>query len=67
MELCRVPQEDEYVSLAAMHYYVQFGSAYNRQNVQQVVEESISTELIQSRGMAKWIDLVRSAHLQVRD
>lgn len=66
MELCRVPQEDEYVSLAAKHYYIQFGPAYNREDVQQVVEECISTRLTESRGKTKWIDLVSSAHLQVR-
>lgn len=66
MALSRIPQADEYVSLAAMHYYIQFGPAYNRKDVQQVVEECITTELIKSRGMTKWIDLIGSAHLQVR-
>lgn len=66
MALCRITQADEYVSLAAMHYYIQFGPAYNRKDVQQVVEECITTELIKSRGMTKWIDLIGSTHLQVR-
>lgn len=60
------PQEDEYISLAAMHYHIQFGPAYDRDNMQKVVEECIADELIESRGTAKWIDLISSAHLQVR-
>lgn len=60
------PQEDEYISLAAMHYHIQFGPSYNRDNMQKVVEECIADELIESRGTAKWIDLISSAHLQVR-
>ncbi|CAF97644.1 unnamed protein product, partial [Tetraodon nigroviridis] len=59
-------KEDEYVSLAAMHHHIQFGPACNRDDVQQAVEECIPTELIESRGMTKWIHLIRSAHLQVR-
>uniref|UniRef100_H3CR28 Myosin VIIBb n=1 Tax=Tetraodon nigroviridis TaxID=99883 RepID=H3CR28_TETNG len=57
-------KEDEYVSLAAMHHHIQFGPACNRDDVQQAVEECIPTELIESRGMTKWIHLIRSAHLQ---
>lgn len=65
MKLCCLPQEDEYVTLAAMHYYIQFGPVYKRDDMQKAVEECIADELIESRGMAKWIDLVGSAHLQV--
>lgn len=60
-----LPQEDEYVRLAAMHYSILFGPTYNRAHVQQVVEECITTQLIESRGMAKWMDLIRSEHAQV--
>lgn len=66
LKLCCISQEDEYVTLAAMHYCIQFGAAYTRDNMQQVVEECIADKLIESRGMAKWIDLISSAHLQVR-
>lgn len=66
LNLCCVPQEDEYISLAAMHYHIQIGPVYNRDNMQKVVEECISDELIESRGTAELIDLISSAHLQVR-
>lgn len=58
-------QEDEYVHLAAKHYYIQFGSAYNKENGQKVVEECIATTLIESKSMTKWIQLISTAHLQV--
>ncbi|XP_019957019.2 unconventional myosin-VIIa-like [Paralichthys olivaceus] len=57
-------KEDEYVQLAAKHYYIQFGSAHSIENVQRVVEECITTQLIENKSMAKWIQLISSAHLQ---
>uniref|UniRef100_A0A3Q1HJF5 Myosin VIIBb n=1 Tax=Anabas testudineus TaxID=64144 RepID=A0A3Q1HJF5_ANATE len=59
-------KEDEYVHLAAKHYYIQFGSAYNKENAQKVVEECITTTLIESKSMTRWIELISSAHLQVQ-
>ncbi|XP_069020490.1 unconventional myosin-VIIa-like [Embiotoca jacksoni] len=57
-------KEDEYVQLAAKHYYIQYGAEYNKENVQKVVNECIATQLIESRSMTKWIQLISSAHLQ---
>ncbi|XP_039672113.1 unconventional myosin-VIIb-like [Perca fluviatilis] len=57
-------KEDDYVQLAAKHYYIQFGSAYNKDNVQKVVEECIETTLIENKSMTKWIQLISEAHLQ---
>eukprot|EP00064_Thunnus_orientalis_P004684 superscaffoldBa00000434_g4696 len=57
-------KEDDYVQLAAKHYYIKFGSAYNKENVQKVVEECIATPLIEKKSMGKWIQLISSAHLQ---
>uniref|UniRef100_A0A3B4TMB3 Unconventional myosin-VIIa-like n=1 Tax=Seriola dumerili TaxID=41447 RepID=A0A3B4TMB3_SERDU len=51
-------KEDEYVQLATRHYYIRFGSAYNKENVQRVVEECITTQLIESKSMTKWIQLI---------
>lgn len=58
-------QEDEYVHLAAKHYYIQFSSASNRENAQKVVEECIATTLIENKSMTTWIQLISSAHSQV--
>ncbi|XP_028284277.1 unconventional myosin-VIIa-like isoform X2 [Parambassis ranga] len=57
-------KEDEYVQLAAKHYYIQFGSENNRQNIQKVVEECIATTLIESKSMTKWIQLISDALLK---
>ncbi|XP_071348422.1 unconventional myosin-VIIa-like isoform X2 [Trachinotus anak] len=57
-------KEDEYVQLAMRHYYIKFGSAYNKDNVQKVVEECIATTLIESKSMTKWIQLISGALLQ---
>uniref|UniRef100_A0A3Q3J003 Myosin VIIBb n=1 Tax=Monopterus albus TaxID=43700 RepID=A0A3Q3J003_MONAL len=59
-------KEDDYVQLAARHYYIQFGSAYNKESVQRVVEECIATPLIESKSMTKWMQLISSEVLQVK-
>lgn len=61
-----ISQEDDYIQLAAKHYYIQFGSAYNKDNIQKVVEECIATTLIENKSMTKWIQLISEAHLQVK-
>ncbi|XP_061746210.1 unconventional myosin-VIIb-like isoform X2 [Nerophis ophidion] len=57
-------KEDEYIHLAAKHYYIQFGSAYSKENMQKVVEDCIATHLIENKSMGKWIQLISTAHLQ---
>ncbi|KAM3866070.1 unconventional myosin-VIIb-like [Diretmus argenteus] len=57
-------KEDEYVQLAAKQYYIQFGSASSQENVQKVVKECIPTSLIETKSLAKWTQLIKSAHLQ---
>uniref|UniRef100_A0A3Q2XB37 Unconventional myosin-VIIa-like n=1 Tax=Hippocampus comes TaxID=109280 RepID=A0A3Q2XB37_HIPCM len=58
-------KEDEYIQLATKHYYIQFGSTYSKENVQRVVEDCIAIPLIENKSMAKWIQLISSAYLQV--
>ncbi|XP_061791016.2 unconventional myosin-VIIb-like [Nerophis lumbriciformis] len=57
-------KEDEYIHLAAKHYYIQFGSAYSKENMQKVVEDCIATPLIENKSMGKWIQLISTAHLE---
>uniref|UniRef100_A0A3P8U3G5 Myosin VIIBb n=1 Tax=Amphiprion percula TaxID=161767 RepID=A0A3P8U3G5_AMPPE len=59
-------KEDECIQLAAMHYYIQFGSEYDRENVQSVVEQCIPTHLIENKSMTKWIQLISSPLLQTQ-
>ncbi|XP_074544475.1 unconventional myosin-VIIa-like [Halichoeres trimaculatus] len=54
-------KEDEYVQMAAQHYYIQFGSTINQNDVQKVVEECIATTLIESKSMRRWIQLISQA------
>ncbi|XP_034557968.1 unconventional myosin-VIIa-like [Notolabrus celidotus] len=54
-------KEDEYVQMAAQHYYIQFGSVYSKDNVQRVVEECIATTLIENKSMTRWIQLISDA------
>uniref|UniRef100_A0A667Z7P2 Myosin VIIBb n=1 Tax=Myripristis murdjan TaxID=586833 RepID=A0A667Z7P2_9TELE len=54
-------KEDEYVQLAAKHHYIQFGPVSSAENVQKVVEDCITTTLIETKSKAKWVQLVSSA------
>lgn len=58
-------QEDEYIQLAAMHYYIQYGSELSKDNVRQVVLECIPTTRIENKSMDKWIEHITSALSQV--
>nr|XP_020504807.1 unconventional myosin-VIIa-like isoform X1 [Labrus bergylta] len=57
-------KEDEYIQMASRHYYIRFGSVYNKDNVQKVVNECIPTPLIENKSMTKWVQLISAAHLQ---
>uniref|UniRef100_A0A8C7HRK9 Unconventional myosin-VIIb n=1 Tax=Oncorhynchus kisutch TaxID=8019 RepID=A0A8C7HRK9_ONCKI len=57
-------EKDDFVQLAAMYYYVTFGSAISGENAKKVVEECITTELIETKSQGKLIQLVNAAHTQ---
>ncbi|XP_037537916.1 unconventional myosin-VIIa [Nematolebias whitei] len=54
-------KEDEYIQLAAMHYYIQFGSEPRGDDVKQVVQECITTTRIENKSMLIWVQLITSA------
>ncbi|XP_017275826.1 unconventional myosin-VIIa [Kryptolebias marmoratus] len=54
-------KEDEYVQIAAMHYYVQFGSEIRDSDVQQAVQDCITTTRIENISLTKWMQLTTSA------
>ncbi|CAJ1071655.1 unconventional myosin-VIIa-like [Xyrichtys novacula] len=54
-------KEDEYVQMAARHYYTQFGSVNKRDNVERVVDECIPTPLIENKSKTRWVQLVSEA------
>ncbi|XP_031662727.1 unconventional myosin-VIIa [Oncorhynchus kisutch] len=57
-------KEDDFVQLAAMYYYVTFGSTNSVESAKKVVGECITTELIETKSQGKWIQLVTAAHTQ---
>uniref|UniRef100_A0AAQ4QYX6 Myosin VIIBb n=1 Tax=Gasterosteus aculeatus aculeatus TaxID=481459 RepID=A0AAQ4QYX6_GASAC len=59
--------DNDYVHLGAQNYYIQFGSACNKDNVGKVVEECISTTLLEKKSKTKWIELINTAHMEVND
>lgn len=61
----RLFQEDDYVQLAAKHYYIQYGSESSLENARKVVRECLRLDLIESKSEAKLVQLVSSAHSQV--
>ena len=58
-------QEDDFVQLATMHYYAQFGSENSIENARKVVEDCIPITLIETKSQTKWIQMINAAHLQV--
>lgn len=61
-----ISQDNDYVHLGAQNYYIQFGSACNKDNVGKVVEECISTTLLEKKSKTKWIELINTAHMEVK-
>ncbi|XP_022527923.2 unconventional myosin-VIIb [Astyanax mexicanus] len=57
-------KEDDYVQLAAKHYYIQYGSESSVETARKVVRECMSLSLIESKSEGKLVQLVKSAHAQ---
>uniref|UniRef100_A0A3Q2DEB6 Myosin VIIBb n=1 Tax=Cyprinodon variegatus TaxID=28743 RepID=A0A3Q2DEB6_CYPVA len=61
-------KEDEFVQLAAKHYFVCFGSQEpTRDNVREVVQECIPTTQIEQRSMTRWIQLITAELSMVKE
>uniref|UniRef100_A0A3B4EZ56 Unconventional myosin-VIIa-like n=1 Tax=Pundamilia nyererei TaxID=303518 RepID=A0A3B4EZ56_9CICH len=58
-------KDDDYIQLAIMHYYIMFGSEYSVENVTKVVNECITTQLIESKSKTRWTQFISSAHKEV--
>ncbi|XP_051985329.1 unconventional myosin-VIIb-like [Xyrauchen texanus] len=57
-------KEDDYVQLAAKHYYIQHGSDNSLETAQKIVYECMNLSLIENKSLAKLVQLVNSAHTQ---
>ncbi|XP_039878393.1 unconventional myosin-VIIb-like isoform X1 [Simochromis diagramma] len=55
-------KDDDYIQLAIMHYYIMFGSEYSVENFTKVVNECITTQLIESKSKTRWTQFISSAH-----
>lgn len=66
MTFCmRFYQEEDYVGLAAKHFYVQHGSDIGMENTKTVVKECINSKLLEAKSEDKWAQMVNTAHAQV--
>ncbi|XP_030630586.1 unconventional myosin-VIIa [Chanos chanos] len=57
-------KEDDYIQLAAKHYYTQYGSSVSPANLKKVVQECINISLIEKKSETKLIQLVNTALTQ---
>uniref|UniRef100_A0A8C1R394 Myosin VIIBb n=1 Tax=Cyprinus carpio TaxID=7962 RepID=A0A8C1R394_CYPCA len=57
-------KEDDYVQLAAKHYYVQHGSESSMETTEKIVRECVSLTLIENKSMVKLMQMIHSAHTQ---
>ncbi|KAG9343473.1 hypothetical protein JZ751_013639, partial [Albula glossodonta] len=57
-------KEDDFVQLAAKHFYVQFGANNTLENAKKVVEDCINITLIETKSEARWVQLIKTAHSQ---
>ncbi|KAJ8418640.1 hypothetical protein AAFF_G00001390 [Aldrovandia affinis] len=57
-------KEDDFVNLAAQHFYVQYGSDSGEDNAKNVVQACINNTLLDAKSEDKWVQMVSTAHLE---
>ncbi|XP_058601232.1 unconventional myosin-VIIb [Onychostoma macrolepis] len=57
-------KEDDYVQLAAKHYYVLHGSKSSMETSEKIVRECMNMTLIESKSVVKLVQMIHSAHTQ---
>uniref|UniRef100_A0AAY4EUX2 Uncharacterized protein n=1 Tax=Denticeps clupeoides TaxID=299321 RepID=A0AAY4EUX2_9TELE len=55
-------KEDDFIQLAAKHFYIQHGSDASMENAKSVVNECINSTLLEAKSEAKWVQMVSQAH-----
>uniref|UniRef100_A0AAY4EUY2 Myosin VIIBb n=1 Tax=Denticeps clupeoides TaxID=299321 RepID=A0AAY4EUY2_9TELE len=58
-------KEDDFIQLAAKHFYIQHGSDASMENAKSVVNECINSTLLEAKSEAKWVQMVSQAHSDV--
>lgn len=61
----RLSQEDVVVQLAAKHFFVQFHSDDSMEDAKSVVQDCVTSKLLEDKSEAKWIQMVHTAHVEV--
>ncbi|KAG7321570.1 hypothetical protein KOW79_014428 [Hemibagrus wyckioides] len=57
-------KEDEYVQLAAKHYYIKYGTESSREKAKSIVWECLSLNLIENKSEVRLVQLVSNFHEQ---
>ncbi|CAM4593667.1 unnamed protein product [Leuciscus chuanchicus] len=57
-------KEDDYVQLAAKHYYILHGSESSLETAQKIVRECMNMTIIENKSLVKLVQLVNSAHTE---
>nr|XP_055069781.1 LOW QUALITY PROTEIN: unconventional myosin-VIIa [Misgurnus anguillicaudatus] len=57
-------KEEDYVALAAKHFYVEYGSNSSMEKAESVVRECINSKLLEAKSEDKWVQMVSTAHAQ---
>lgn len=58
-------QEDVVVQLAAKHFFVQYNSDDSIEKAKSVVQDCVTSKLLEDKSETKWIQMVHTAHVQV--
>ncbi|KAK3531122.1 hypothetical protein QTP70_012102 [Hemibagrus guttatus] len=57
-------KEDEYVQLAAKHYYIKYGTESSKEKAKSIVWECLSLNLIENKSEVRLVQLVSGLHEQ---
>ncbi|KPP79153.1 unconventional myosin-VIIa-like [Scleropages formosus] len=57
-------KEDDYIQLAAKHFYVQFGADASDENAKKVVQECMNITLIETKSQAKLAQHIKTEYLK---
>lgn len=59
-------QEDVIVQLAAKHFFVQYRSDDSMEKAKSVVQDCVTSKLLENKPEDKWVQMVHTAHVQVQ-
>ncbi|XP_062306688.1 unconventional myosin-VIIa [Osmerus eperlanus] len=60
----RCEKEDDFIQLAAKHFYVSYGSDTSPENAKAVIQDCVNCSVQEAKSEAKWVQMVTTAHAQ---